>query len=294
MRLLEPLMLIEASTTGVDLTPTKSFFKPVLVISAPVEKGNTADLLGIDYLFTENGKPYLFEGTHKLSGELPGAGLVLKSKHHEMELDAEKVCHFAVSIEEKKALRVQVRIHLPEGRDMLYKLLDFLADLNKDPFTVTITDRQASLLGKGKLEVTSDPLEMGDKDHEWPVAKKNGEYPDKRATSFPFSSTNGAIVLFVLQVEDDKFAWGYSIAWRGSSVGSAKLHFDRHTDSSVHAKEEAALAAWHIWIALPPKGVKQIADHEAGKAFLIDARPELARPVQPDQGPFLLQKEDVH
>lgn len=149
MNLLKPLILEECTTVGLNLVPTKKFFKPVIIISSPLSR-ESAELLKVDHLFDRAGNPVHFEGSYKPGGELSGAEITFRSLHSgEVLVKTEKVAHVSCYLVEKKGLSVQFRAHLPDADDTkerLSELLDFLSQINKDKFTVQVNDRQGSLV----------------------------------------------------------------------------------------------------------------------------------------------------
>jgi hypothetical protein len=172
MNLLQP-MTIDGVTTGqLNMVPTKEFFKPVLVLNAPLDTED-ALLLGVDYLFDVHGNPRPFEGTHKLLGDLPFAEVTFAGKvTGAVTMRTEKLAHFACYIEEKKAMMLRFRLHFPEDKTKLADLLEFLSTLNKEAFSVTLIPQQIGLPGVGG---------------KYPEADEDGMYPDKSATTRPFS-----------------------------------------------------------------------------------------------------------
>lgn len=202
MNLLRPLALEKASTAGLQMVPTKKFFKPVLVVNAPVD-ADTASIVHCEYLWGKSGTPIEFEGHHRPKGELAGAIVKLESSAMHLELKSEKVAHFSFWREEKKGMRIDCRIHLPETEpDRLLELLTFLAELNKSEYTVTITDPQGSL-----LEVVAG---SGREDPGYQFAEPDAEgfYEKKRATQRPFAEDKIKACVITLDVKD-----GYICGW---------------------------------------------------------------------------------
>jgi hypothetical protein len=159
LNLLKPLVSKGATTESVDLVPTKKFFKPVIVITAPIEADN-AELLGVRYLFDEKGNPRPFEGAHHLADELAAASVVFKSKSHgPVTIKTEKVAKLSLSRVEKKGMELKLRIHLPEDKTKLFELLEFLSDLNKEGYTLTVTAAQRSLLEEKPKEEKPEPVQ---------------------------------------------------------------------------------------------------------------------------------------
>lgn len=163
MKLMQPFTIEDVATGEVSLVPTKKFFKPVLVLVAPLTIEGAA-VLECSYLFDPSGNPYPFEGSHKLSGAVSGAVLTFTSKiSGSVEIATEKVVHFALSIAEKQGMELQFRAHLPESEEKLIELLHFLAKLNKEKFGVIVSPRQVSV-----FEIPGDAAVDRSAAREWP------------------------------------------------------------------------------------------------------------------------------
>lgn len=136
--LLDTLNLEEGKTGNVALVPTKQYFKPVIALNAPLTQ-DTAKLIGAAWAFDEFGNPQKFEGSIKLLIELDRAIVTLTGKASgDIRFLAETVKHFSVFVEEKTGMRLNLRVHLPENKEQLYELLDFLSKLNKDEFVIRV------------------------------------------------------------------------------------------------------------------------------------------------------------
>lgn len=137
-KILDTLTLDGSNNEHVQLVPTKKFFKAVLVMNAPLTV-ETARLIGAQWAFDGAGNPQSFEGTIKLTIELTRAAVTIAGKiTAPVDIISESVKHLAVFRHEKHGMRIRFRVHLPEDRDQLIRMLDFLSDLNKDTFAVTI------------------------------------------------------------------------------------------------------------------------------------------------------------
>lgn len=267
-------MLDDARTEGVDLVPTKAFFKPVLIIGATIDRAH-AEILECAYLF--NGEtPVEFEGAHHLTAALPAAEITLAGKTvAPVVIKTEKVVKFTLSREEKKGMRLTLRAHLKEDADKLFQLLTFLSQLNKEPFQFTVRSAQKSL-----LEVIPSGAPGGDPNHKFPLPDpETGFYDLKYANKRPCESKNLDMWLYTLQIDDEKFIASWGINWKNKQAAHEDLHADNQDyPSSAEALKVAAETAWR-WLRqeIVPKGVKEIAEHEAGLVFLQDFSPELAR-----------------
>jgi hypothetical protein len=276
MQLHRPLVLESAKTADVSLTPTKKFFKPVLVLDAPLTI-ECAALLECAYLFDGAGNPHHFEGHHKLEGELSGAIVDIAGKvTTPVTLTTEKVAHVACYRAEKKGMRVQLRIHLPEDEAKLVELLHFLASLNKEGFTATVTPAQGTLIGV--LAGTEPPRE--DETFRYPVADRStSEFPIQAAAKQPFTSKNLEMRLYSMEIAEDLYISGWSLNWKKKVAGGSPLVANKKLHpNSREAFREAAIEAHQFLLAnAVPKGVKEISDHEAGLAWLQNIVPDLAR-----------------
>lgn len=211
MNLLQPLVLPGAKTEDLSMVPTKEFFKPVLVIVAPLTREN-AILLRCEYLYDPAGNPHHFEGTHRPEGELSGAALVLAGTMvPAVEFKTEKVAHFGIFRVEKKGLSVRMRAHLPEtGEEDLVKLFRFLSTLNKEGYTVTVTDAQGSLYTTLSTE-RGDDVALADPGHHWPLPDPHGVYGPGVCTVRPFQAKKLTASVMTVQVGDEQFLWGWML-----------------------------------------------------------------------------------
>lgn len=228
MNLHAPLLLAEAKLLDVGLTPTSRFFKPVLHFQAPCDRDQAAQL-GCEFLFDKHNNPIAFDGQHRPHGELPGA-MVSLGVTTTILLQSEKVAHFAFQRIEKKGLVVQCRIHISEDQD-LHKLLDFLADINKQPMLVTIKDAQISILETVQTEG-------------WPAADSNGNYDERRAKLNTFSKGKLKAYIRELQLGEDSYIASWSIAAdlkSGQIADGEVLDKTRQVfDNAIDARRKAA------------------------------------------------------
>jgi hypothetical protein len=200
MKLLLPLQLKTAKTEALNMVPTEKFFKPVLVLVAPLTKEN-ADIIGCGYLYDPHGNPYHFQGTHRPEGELSGATIRLSA----LEIKTEKVCKFSVFLDED-LLHIRLRAHLPESEEStMVRLFSVLASLNKTPFDLTVTDAQGTLVPKfgGEAE-TAAPVE-------WPQAFADGSYGFDVCVKRPFSAKKLKACIYTMQTGDESFVWGWTL-----------------------------------------------------------------------------------
>ncbi len=154
-KMLDVLSLSEATTENVSLVPTQKYFKPVLVITAPMNQ-DTSKLIGADWAFDQFGNPQNFEGTIKLNVELPRASLILAGKvSGSLKVVTEAVKHFSVFRQEKAGMRVKIRCHLAEDKDQLASLLDFLSRLNKEAYSVEISPETLFTAGSEAVPQTA-------------------------------------------------------------------------------------------------------------------------------------------
>jgi hypothetical protein len=276
MKLHKPLVLESAKTADVSLTPTKKFFKPVLVLDAPLTI-EAAALLECAYLFDGAGNPHHFEGHHKLEGELSGALVDIKGQVTDpVSLKSEKVAHIACYRAEKKGMRVHLRIHLPEDEAKLVELLHFLASLNKDGFTATVTDQQGTLIGV----LVDDQQPRDDGTFRYPVPNAKGEYPIEAAAKQPFTNKSLDIRLYSILIEEGLYLRGWMVNWKNKVAREVPLSQDAgagYADSQSAFRSAAIEAHRFLQGKVVPKGVKEVADHEAGQAWLQNIVPELAR-----------------
>lgn len=272
MNLQSPLVLTGAKTEGVDLTPTKRFFKPVLVIAAPlsIEDARTLDC---DYLFDDGGNARPFEGTHKLAGELANAHITLHGEvSGDVTFKTEKIAHMGCFREEKTGMKLQMRAHLPEDEAALIELLHFLSKLNKDGFTLTIAPGQRTLPGV----LGDDMPSPGPGLFKFPQADLDGFYPVALAAKMPLKNKNCEAYIAVMEVEDGEWISSWSVNWKKRDVGGNDLR----TDSEIYperpaALEAAARSAWTFLLALQPHAAKEIGDHEAAIAWAQTLSPRL-------------------
>lgn len=137
-RLLDAITLEEGKTGNVSLVPTEKYFKPVLVLNAPLTP-QTAALIGASWAFDQFGNPQPFKGSISLTIEIPRAIITLRGEiTGEIRLIGETVKHLSVYVQENSGLRVNMRIHLPEDKAQLTEMLDFLSKLNKEKFTIQV------------------------------------------------------------------------------------------------------------------------------------------------------------
>lgn len=267
MNLLLPLTLEEATTEMVNMVPTKEFFKPVLVITAPLDRSG-AELLGCDYLFDPAGNPVKFDGTHKLQGELPGAAISLGGRLVDVYTAAsEAVRHFACYVLEKKGLRVRVRIHLPElAEDNLLRLLSFLTTLNKEAFTLTVTPAQKTLVD---MLVNTEQAATAE------------QKVELEASHLHYGDGNSKLVAMVAIAET---AGGFHYGWFGRWNGKQKLEGKQELvrlqelQASEMAARDAALASLLKFAAeIMPKGRKEEEEIIGLRSWIFDLAPELTR-----------------
>ena len=146
-KLLKPLFLEEASTSSLSMIPTVKYFKPVIVISAPFGP-EPAALLEADWAFDKFGNPHSFDGSLKLTIEVAGGIVQFSTGQGDYEIQCEKVASFSVYREQKTGMRCKLSCHMPDfpEREDLHKLLDYLASINKEKFSLRVESPQGSLL----------------------------------------------------------------------------------------------------------------------------------------------------
>jgi hypothetical protein len=192
---------------------------------APLDQ-ESAELIECSYLFTDGGRPVLFDGSVKVHGEVAGAEITLGKGGK--PIIAERVAHFNVSRKEEKddkpdGLEVRLRIHIAEFEDQadLLKLLGFLAELNKDQTTLTIQSTQGSLIAK---KVEERPKVEPQVDLGFAVAQPdaNGLYDMERAFKKPFANQKPALTakLFGLEIEG-----GFIAGWEIKTGKGFELKF---------------------------------------------------------------------
>jgi hypothetical protein len=274
VNLLKPLVLESAKIENVALVPTKAFFKPVLVVSAPATV-EEAKLFCADWLFDDGGLPRSIDGAVKLHGALAGAMVELIGAHQTREVGSEEVAHVAFYREEKKAMRIRLRIHFPEDA-RLGDLLEFLAELNKAEFRVTVTDRQGSLVPRlaGREVVVSELSDIV------ATADADGFYDERYASVRPFKEGKIEAAILVLETAE-----GFRSGWR---LVSKLTGADPLTAGEVLSTDRLALpseldartlACREMWLRLPilkPKGPKEQKQVAALDAWLTDLDPKLA------------------
>lgn len=161
MNLLKPLVLKKAHTAGLNLVPTESHFKPVIIVSAEIGV-KEAQLLEVDYLWTAEGAPRTFDGTHKIHGDLLSAEVTFKPANGAPTVIlTQKVCKLNLS-PFGDAMQITMRVHLPDEEDpdqrKLNTLISFLARLNKDGYSFTVKPGQRSLIEQ--TENTGEPADV--------------------------------------------------------------------------------------------------------------------------------------
>lgn len=277
MNLHMPLILTDCKTIDVSMTPTKRFFKPVLQFAAPIDP-ERAELLGAAHLFDAAGNPRQFDGTYKVHGELAAPNLELKPKKGPAaSIKTEKVAHFSFSREEKKGMRLTMRVHLPEDETQLLALLNMLATLNKEGFTLTVIDAQRSLIEKPRQEPVA-----GDQKYTPPVHDQHGNYDATAAVSRPFDE--GPIKAKILTLDVDGgfiFGWEFKAALKAEAIAKGQV---LNTDCIVFnaessAREAGAEAIWNAahsdrLQAVIGKG-KETKALLALESWLIDCAPSL-------------------
>lgn len=202
MNLLKPMVLEKAKTEALNMVPTKEFFKPVLVLVAPLTYEN-AQLLRCDYLFDANKNPHQFEGTHRPEGELSGAFLQLGGL---MVGKTELVGRFGVFLE-KKELQLRLRSHLLElKKEALVDLFGFLSSLNKEGYSLTVTDTQGSLLADQLGGSAAKPAPAV-----YAIPDDVGLIAVEYCNSQPFSAKKLKASIYTAQIDDELFAWGWML-----------------------------------------------------------------------------------
>jgi hypothetical protein len=284
MNLIRPLIMDDANTEDLSMVPTKEFFKPVLVMVAPLTPEN-AQLLKCEYLFDHAGNPHEFEGTHKLAGELSGALITLAGKVVEpAEFTTEKVAHLGIFRSEKKGMRVRMRAHLPEiGEADLIKLFRFLSTLNKQGYQLSVSDAQLGLDLQGKGTGGRD-----DPAHRWPVAGAGGAYSLEKCSRSPFSVKKPKLIADVLtiQVEDDQFlgAWSCEAHFKTAAYNGGRIPNIRDV---VYSSRQAAIAAavrdlWEFHRSILVDGDAEAKALEKLRDYALDLAPELKGKLEVD------------
>ncbi len=273
MKLLKPLVLSEAHIQGVQFVPTKAFFKPVLVFSAPADS-DIAKLLDASPLYKAISAGVV-EGNVKLHGALPGAEVVLRGAHQERIIKSEQVAHFTFFREDKED-RIRLRVHMKEGDGSPSDILDFLAEINKDAFELTVQDAQGSLDG-----ALADQSGKDDPDYKPAEPDGDGFFDEERASKRPFKDGKIEGSIFLLETAE-----GFRTGWRlvaklGGSEPVAKgqlLSVDRLAFPSE--REALAGAAGEIWLCIPElkaKGPREQKSIAALDAWVTDIDPGLAK-----------------
>lgn len=292
MRLFKPLELTGTKTLQVQFTPTKDFFKPVLVLNSLLDI-ETARQLCCDYLFDAKGNPRHFEGTHKLSGQLDSPKVELNhGTTLAVDVAAQKVTKMSCSINKAGEMELTTRVHLVEMNDSLKlaQLMELLNGLNKAEFAVLVTDTTTLNFGDPEKEKPA-----ADGTYKYPKPKADGMYPLELCEKKTYDSPLTTFFVYTLEVAEGTFVGGSSANWKRKETSAdfpskeSKLY-----PSAMLALEEAAARAWTWWTnVVTPKGVKEIADHEAVKVFLIGMCPALARAGYRPLGTFEEVAEEV-
>ena len=163
-RLLKELGLDEAKTTQVNLIATSRYFKPVIVLTAPLTREN-AELLKADWAFDKHGNPNPFDGAIKLPIDITDATVTFHSNvKDDLKVPVEKIGAISVYREEKTGMRIRIHVHLPDGEDraVLHNTLDYFASMNKEPFSLRITPDQGTLFGGADAQKSGDTPIVGD------------------------------------------------------------------------------------------------------------------------------------
>lgn len=265
MKLLHQLKLSDATTESVDLTPTKKFFKPVVVVTAPITK-ETGELLEVGYLWDGKGNPHKFDGNHKLpgGGDIPGAEVIFAGKvASPVTLLTEKVTQLVLFVVEKQGMQIRLRIHLPEDKTKMYELLEFLSNLNKDGYSLTVNP--------GQRPITEDqPLGPG-------LLMKSAK--DTRR----FKNPKLVIEVGVVEQTAGWVSW-WEVRWSGGEepkiAGEQPRADGTHYGSEMESYEAGGRAAYEyltsegITVGMSAKAAKL---HSAGVAFLCEAFPGLVK-----------------
>lgn len=268
MNLHIPLELKQATTAEVNLVPTKPFFKPVLVIECAITK-DEAVIFGAGWMFDVNGNPHNFDNAVKIHGDLPQAQVTIAGRAYQVE----KVAHFSVARVEKKNAVLTLRIHFSEDEPVT-GLLEYLASINKDPFPVTIMDRQLSFVSSGVV---------GREDPGWKPAEPDadGKFDMRRATSRPFSHKLLSASIFYLETaEGFRAGWSFicrfAEPWEGGEVISISSRAYAAESESVEA---GGRLIWSQLELLRPGAKAEVKALVMLKEYLIDISPAIAAPA---------------
>lgn len=263
--------------------PTKKFWKPVLVVEAPIET-DQAELIGALYLWDANGNPVDFEGTHKLHGELSGPEVTLKGLTETMVTKAEKVGRFAIWRAEKKGMMLRVRIHFPETDEArLSELIRMLAQINKDGYDVMVCDEQLPLV---PTAVRDDPNFV------FPKPGLDGLYDYNVCTKRPFNSKHITAVLEELEVEE-----GFLCGWHlkiTNKDGSEKVDQRFLSDSTPVYKSQVEARERGVAELLHPaevfaKELGVVKELSKLQDYMYDLVPELAKKRAAEGGQATLE-----
>jgi hypothetical protein len=149
MTLDTPLSLPGAATGEVTLVPTKKYFKPVVIVSAPLDL-KAAQLLKCAYLFDPHGNPHNFVGSHKLEQEISGVILTFDDNGRKVAIPCEKLASLSCYIAGKQehTLRIRFSAHIPrDTEEQLLDLLKFFSQTNKQNYDCIATAAQQNLFG---------------------------------------------------------------------------------------------------------------------------------------------------
>lgn len=273
MKLLTQLDLKDATTVDVSMTPTKRFFKPVVVFEAPITR-EAAAILESAHLFDGRGNPHPFDGRYTLHGEL-AADLVLQTKlGADIEIKTEKVARVAFFRQEKKGMFLSMRVHLPEGEDQLLALLHKLAELNKEGFRLTLRPHQKPLI------LVDDKAGPGDPSYKHKEADPaTGAYDTDQATKRPFRQGPVSAEAYTLDVEGGFVSgWQLRARFKRGDVIAGEVP---GKESQVWLSENDALSSAldGLWAAMRKEaGVasdsKEKKAWSALEAWIMDMHPE--------------------
>lgn len=203
MNLLKPLAVEAGRIHKIDLTNTEDGVTVVLLLQALCTV-DTAEVVGLRWLFDENGNLNPFAGTVGADGELSGpeVSFLTRGGSKDMSFKAAKVAHFRVS-KDKDDVVMTMRVHLPKADDKgVITYLEQLLRIKKAEIDVTITDAQMSLFD-GRNGVPDEPRRLVTLDYHSEVGKRG----EVRAS---------------IQLHHDKpsgrWYYGWTLRWSGPNM----------------------------------------------------------------------------
>jgi len=206
MHLLKPLAFESGRVKTIDLTNTKDGVTVVLVAEA-LCNADTAEIVGLGWLFDDHGNLNPFAGTVSADGELSGpeVSFLTRSGQGNMSFKAAKVAHIRVTKDNEDAT-MSMRVHLAKtDDDGVIEVLRQLLSIKKSDIDITVTDAQGSLFD-GREGTPAEPAKLATLDFHSEVGRKG----ELRAS---------------IQLHHDqelgRWYYGWSLTWTGSGMPPA-------------------------------------------------------------------------